>query len=73
LIFAAGLTDARPTAPMYEVFRLFAPPIQEQLVALQQALSRDLAAVNATLKGAGGAAVVARAAEVRLPSPGTGR
>ena len=73
LIFAAGLTDARPTAQMYAVFRLFAPQIQEQLVALQQALSRDLAAVNSTLKGAGGAAVVARAAEVRLPSPGTGR
>jgi hypothetical protein len=73
LIFAAGLTDARPTAQMYEVFRLFAPQIQAQLLALQQTLTRDLAAVNAGLKGAGGSAVVARAAEVRLPSPATGR
>jgi hypothetical protein len=73
LIFAAGLTDARPTAQMYEVFRLFAPQIQEQLLALQQALARDLVAVNSAFKGAGGPAVVARAAEVRLPSPLTGR
>jgi hypothetical protein len=73
LIFGAGLSDGRPTAQMYAVFRMFAPQIQEQLVALQQALNRDLAAVNAAFKGAGASPVVARAAEVRLPSPGTGR
>jgi hypothetical protein len=73
LIFGAAATDARPTAQMYDVFRLFAPQIQQQLVALEQALARDLAAVNGDLKKAGGQAVTARAAELRPPSPATGR
>ena len=73
LIFGASAGDARPTAQTYDVFRLFAPQIQQQLVALQQALGRDLPAVNATLKAGGAAVVVPRAAEIRLPSPGTGR
>ncbi len=73
LIFAAAATDARPTAQMYDVFRLFTPQIQQQLVALQETLGRDLAAVNGALKGSGGSAVVARAVEVRLPSQATGR
>jgi hypothetical protein len=73
LIFAASAGDARPTAQMYDVFRLFAPQIQQQLVALQQALGRDLTAVNASLKAAGASPVVPRATEVRLPSRGTGR
>src|SRR5205823_5186971 len=122
LIFAASTMDARPTAPMYDVFRLFAPQIQKQLIALADALKRDLPAVNAALKSAGSrlqprllharlnygshqrgpgaeesrvnsrlgpvseltplqrqgrvaasAAAPTRTAELRLPSPGTGR
>ena len=46
LIFGAAATDARPTAQMYDVFRLFAPQIQTQLVALSQALKSDLPGVN---------------------------
>jgi hypothetical protein len=42
-------------------------------VALQQVLGRDLTGVNAALKAGGAAAVVPRAAEIRLPSPATGR
>jgi len=73
LIFAASTMDARPTAPLYDVFRLFAPQIQKQLTALADALKSDLPAVNAALKSAGAAIVRPRAAELRLPSPGTGR
>ena len=73
LIFGASAGDARPTAQTYDVFRLFAPQIQQQLVALQQALGRDLSAVNATLKAGGASLVVPRAAELRLPSVATGR
>jgi len=73
LIFAASTTDARPTAPLYDVFRLFAPQIQKQLAALADALKSDLPAVNAALKSAGAAVVRARAVELRLPSAATGR
>jgi hypothetical protein len=58
---------------MYDVFRLFAPQIQAQLVALAQALKSDLPAVNAALRAGGGKPVVARAVELRLPSSATGR
>jgi hypothetical protein len=73
LISAAGIVDARPTTPMYEVFRLFAPEVERQLVALQQALDRELPAVSAALKSGGAGDVVARAVELRPPSPATGR
>ncbi len=73
LVFAASGIDARPTAQMYEVFRLFAPEIGKQLVALRQTLARDLPAVNTALRSAGAPAVRARAVELRLPSPATGR
>jgi len=73
LIFAASTMDARPTAPLYDVFQLFAPQIQKQLAALADALKSDLPAVNAALKSAGAAAVRVRAVELRLPSAGTGR
>ncbi len=73
LIFGAAATDARPTAQMLEVFRLFAPQIQQQLVALEQTFARDLPAVNASLKAGGGKTVVVRAAELRKPSALTGR
>src|SRR5256885_2182120 len=56
LIFAASTMDARPTAQMYDVFRLFAPQIQKQLVALADALKGDLPAVDAAPKTAGGQA-----------------
>jgi hypothetical protein len=58
---------------MSEVFRLFAPEIGTQLVALRQTLARDLPAVNTALRAAGAPAVRARAVELRLPSPATGR
>jgi len=51
------------------VYRLFAPQIQQQLLALQQALKRDLPAVNTAFKTASVATVVAKAAEVRPPAP----
>jgi hypothetical protein len=73
LIFAASTMDARPTAPLYDVFRLFAPQIQTQLVALAQALKSDLPAVNAALRAAGAPVVRPRAAELRVPSAATGR
>jgi hypothetical protein len=73
LVFAASGIDARPTAQMYEVFRLFAPEIGKQLVALRQTLARDLPAVNTALHSAGAPAVRARAVELRLPSRATGR
>src|SRR5690242_5968273 len=69
LIFAASTTDARPTAPMYDVFRLFAPQIQKQLAALQVTLKSDLPAVNAALRAANTPRIVPRAAEIRAPSP----
>ncbi|PYP97320.1 MAG: glycosyl hydrolase [Gemmatimonadetes bacterium] len=65
----AASTDARPTAQTYAVYRLFAPQIQQQLLALQQALKRDLPAVNTAFKTASVATVVAKAAEVRPPAP----
>src|SRR2546430_4104560 len=73
LIFAASTMDARPTAPLYDVFRLFAPQIQARLVALAQALKSDLPAVNAALKSAGAQTVRGRAGGLRPPSPATGR
>jgi hypothetical protein len=73
LIFAASTTDARPTAQLYDVFRLFAPQIQAQLVALAQALKSDLPGVNTALKSAGAQIVRARAVELRPPSPASGR
>jgi len=73
LIFAASTMDARPTAQMFDVFRLFAPQIQKQLVALADALKSELPAVNTALKSAGAQMVRARAVELRLPSAATGR
>jgi photosystem II stability/assembly factor-like uncharacterized protein len=73
LIIAAGTVDARPTAQMYDVFRLFAPEIDRQLRTLRATLDRELPAVNAALTSAGAAAVVPRVAELRPPSPTTGR
>src|SRR5256886_779836 len=67
LIFAASTMDARPTAPLYDVFQLFAPQIQKQLAALADALKSDLPAVNAALKSAGAAGGRARAVELRVP------
>jgi hypothetical protein len=69
LSFVVASTDARPTAQSYGVYRLFAPEIQQQLLALQQALRRDLPAVNAAFRTASVATVVAKAAEVRPPAP----
>jgi len=69
LSFVVASTDARPTAQSYAVYRLFAPEIQQQLLALQQALRRDLPAVNAAFRTASVATVVAKAAEVRPPAP----
>ena len=67
LSFVAGSPDARPTAQSYDVFRMFAPEIDKELVALHETLARDLPAVNAALKAANVAAVVPRAAELRPP------
>jgi len=58
---------------MYDVFHLFAPQIQTQLVALSQALKSDLPGVNTALRSAGAPVVRVRAVELRLPSAGTGR
>ena len=61
--------DGRPTAQSYDVFRMFAPEIAQQLVALRDVLARDLPAVNAAFRTVNGAAVRPRAAELRRPSP----
>jgi hypothetical protein len=65
--------DAPPAAQDYEVFRLFAPQLERPLSALREALDRDLPAVSAALASAGAGAIVPRAAELRPPSPATGR
>ena len=64
-----GSTDARPTAPSYEVFRMFAPDVQRALLAVQQALRDGLAAVNAALTAAGQRPVAAGDSELRPPRP----
>src|SRR6266478_5395487 len=69
LIFAASTMDARPTAPLYDVFRLFAPQIQAQLTALAQTLKSALPAVNTALRAANSPRIVPRAAELRTPAP----
>jgi len=69
LVFAASTTDARPTAQMYDVFRLFAPQIQAQLAALAQTMKSDLPAVNTALRAANSPRIVPRAAEIRTPAP----
>src|SRR5205823_11571540 len=58
LSFVVGGVDAPPTAQSSAVFRLFAPEIQQQLVALRDVVTRDLRALNAALRGAGVAAIV---------------
>src|SRR5437879_13016130 len=70
---AASTMDARPTAQLYDLIRVFAPQIQTQLVALAQALKGDLPAVNTALKSAGAQTVRARAVEPRPPSAVSGR
>ncbi len=67
--FVVGSTDARPTAPSYEVFRLFAPAVQRGLLAVRAAMAGDLAEVNAALTAAGQQAVVAGSVELRPPRP----
>src|SRR5207245_2246819 len=62
LIFAASTMDARPTAQLYDIFRLFAPQIQTQLAALAQTLKTDLPAVNAALRAANSPRMLPRAA-----------
>jgi len=51
------------------VFRMFAPEIERQLLALKEVLTRDLRAVNAAFRGAGAASIVPKAAELRRPAP----
>ena len=63
------LSDSARLAQLYEVFRLFAPQIHAQLVALAQALKGDLPKVNAALRAASSPRVVPRAAEIRPPAP----
>ncbi|HXL10762.1 MAG TPA: glycosyl hydrolase, partial [Gemmatimonadales bacterium] len=67
--FVAGGIDAAPTAQSDAVFRLFAPEIERQLLALKDVLTRDLRAVNAAFRGAGAASIVPKAAELRRPEP----
>jgi len=67
--FIAGGIDAAPTAQAEAVFRMFAPEIERQLLALKEVLTRDLRAVNAAFRGAGAASIVPKAAELRRPEP----
>ena len=64
-----GSTDARPTQPSYEVFRLFAPEVQRALATVQGALAEGLGGLNAALTGAGQPAVVPADGELRPPRP----
>jgi len=68
----AGI-DARPTAQAYDVYRMFAPELQRQLLALRAVLGRELQAVNAALRAANLPRVVPRAAELRRPAPETAK
>ena len=65
----AGGVDARPTAPTYAVFDLFAPDVQRELRAAQALLSGDLAGVNAALAAAGQQPVTPGHVELRPPRP----
>src|SRR5205823_4518317 len=67
--FLQRLRDTAPTAQSDAVFRLFAPEIERQLLALKDVLTRDLRAVNAAFRGAGAASIVPKAAELRPPEP----
>jgi photosystem II stability/assembly factor-like uncharacterized protein len=69
LSWVAGGADARPTAPTYAVFNLFAPDVQRELVAAQAALSGDLAGVNAALAAAGQHPITPGDVELRPPRP----
>jgi len=69
LFGAVASTDARPTAPDYQVFDYFAPAIQGTLRAAEDALGAGLAPVNAALSAAGQPAVVPAAVELRPPKP----
>jgi len=71
LTFTVASTDARPTAQAYDVFRMFAPDLQRQLLALRAVLGGDLQAVNAALRAANLPRLVPRAAELRRPAPET--
>ncbi len=64
----AGGIDARPPQPARQVFDLFAPQVQRELLAAQGALA-GLDAVNRALTAAGQPAVVPVAAELRPPRP----
>jgi hypothetical protein len=66
----AGI-DARPTAQVYDVYRMFTADLQRQLLALRAALGRDLQAVNGALRTASLPRIVPKAAELRRPAPET--
>jgi len=55
------------------VYRMFAAELQRQLLALRAVLGRDLQGVNAALRAANVPRIVARAAELRRPSPETAK
>ena len=65
-------SDGRPTAQAYETFGTFAAELQKRLVALQEALVRDLPPLNAAFRAINVAGVVPRAAELRAPTPELG-
>jgi photosystem II stability/assembly factor-like uncharacterized protein len=69
LSWVVGSTDARPTAPSYEVFRALAPDVQRALLAAEEALRGGVADVNAALTAAGQPAVVPGDSEIRPPRP----
>jgi hypothetical protein len=73
LSFAVAGIDARPTAQVYDVYRMFTADLQRQLLALRAALGRDLQAVNAALRAANLSRIVPRATELRRPAPETAR
>ena len=65
--YVAGGVDARPESPAYDVFRLFAPDVQRELLAAQAALGAGLTSVNAALTAAGQQPVTVGNAELRPP------
>jgi photosystem II stability/assembly factor-like uncharacterized protein len=69
LFYVASGFDARPTAPTYDVFNLFAPDVQRELAAARAALASDLGGMNAALRAAGAQPVTPGDAEVRPPRP----
>ena len=65
----AESADGRPPRQVYDVFALFAPELQRDLLGAQAALRDALPGVNAALKAKKLPAIEPRPVELRAPQP----